>query len=223
VNKENLYILKLTLDFKGLSINIIVVYVAPTSAEVQKSIKEYLKKHIKDIKTKKKVQRQKRGKKANCVATKEKEKQSVLVYKTKDIELRTGSDHQAVLVQLETGLNLQKRSQAENRKIRKKRLEIDIESTNKKNWEEYQAKLNKELKRKLSKNSKKGTANKLIQKKKTCVVEDISYTDAENKKLKKDIRTLGKWYRKLRKNKERGITVQEVEELKQFIEPLKNC
>ncbi|CAG8836639.1 28321_t:CDS:2, partial [Gigaspora margarita] len=59
-------------------------------------------------------------------------------------------------VLLETGLNLRKRSQAENRRIRRKRLEIDIESTNKKNWKEYQAKLNKELKRKLSKNSKKG-------------------------------------------------------------------
>ncbi|CAG8696861.1 20125_t:CDS:2 [Gigaspora margarita] len=82
-------------------------------------------------------------------------KQSVLVFKTKDIELRTGSNHQAVLVQLETGLNLRKRSQAENRRIRRKRLEINIESTNKKNWEEYQAKLNKELKRKLSKNSEK--------------------------------------------------------------------
>ncbi|CAG8789175.1 691_t:CDS:1, partial [Gigaspora margarita] len=145
-------------------------------------------------------------------------KQSVLVCKTKDMELRTDSNHQAVLVQLETELNLRKRSQAENRRIRRKRLEINIESTNEKNWEDYQAKLNKELKRKLSKNSekrsiqsdvldhytlknktldklwniiessiKKSAANKLPQKKKTCVVEDISYTDAENKKLRKDI------------------------------------
>ncbi|CAG8854138.1 11243_t:CDS:1, partial [Gigaspora margarita] len=83
---------------------------------------------------------------------------------------------------------------------------------------EYQAKLNKELKRKLSKNSKKGSiqsdvldhytlknktldelwdiikssikksaANKLPQKKKTHVVENIFYTDTENKKLRKDI------------------------------------
>ncbi|CAG8845931.1 12948_t:CDS:1, partial [Gigaspora margarita] len=60
-------------------------------------------------------------------------KQSVLVSKIKDIELRTGSDYQAVLMQLETGLNLQKRSQAENRRIRRKRLEIDIKNTNEKN------------------------------------------------------------------------------------------
>ncbi|CAG8830124.1 17334_t:CDS:2, partial [Gigaspora margarita] len=95
--------------------------------------------------------------------------------------------------------------------------------TNEKNWEKYQAELNKELKRKLSKNIEKGTANKLLQKKKTSVVEEISYTDAENKKLRKDIWILGKWYRKLKKNKEREITVQEVEELNRFIEPLKNC
>ncbi|CAG8744192.1 29803_t:CDS:2 [Gigaspora margarita] len=120
---------------------------APTSAEVQKSIKVYLKKHIRDIETKKKAQ-----------------------------------------------------------------------STNEKNWAKYQAKLNKELKRKLSKNSEKGSiqsdildhytlknktldelwdiiessikksaANKPPQKKKTNVVKNISYTDAENKKLRKDI------------------------------------
>ncbi|CAG8816355.1 26985_t:CDS:2, partial [Gigaspora margarita] len=123
--------------------------------------------------------RRKRGKEANCAAIKGKEidchwKQSVLVCKTKDIELRTGSDHQA-------------------------------------NWKDYQAELNKELKRKLLKNSekenktldelwdiiessiKKLATNKLLQKKKTCVVEDISYTDTENKKLRKNIRTLGKW------------------------------
>ncbi|CAG8775043.1 20701_t:CDS:2 [Gigaspora margarita] len=171
-------------------------------------------------------------------------KQSVLVCKTKDMKLRTGSDYQAVLVQQEMGLNLWKRSQAKNREIRRKRLEIDIESTNEKNWEEYQAELNKEIKRKLSKNIEKGSiqsnildhytlknktsdelwdiieysikklaANKLSQKKKTSVVEEISYTDTENKKLRKDIRTLGKWYRKLKKNKEREITVQEVKEL----------
>ncbi|CAG8791001.1 13986_t:CDS:2, partial [Gigaspora margarita] len=196
----------------------------------------------------KKESAKKREKKANCTAIKEKEevhsrintiwvdyhwKQSVLVCKTKTMELRTGT---------------------ENRRIRRKRLKIDIESMNEKNWEEYQTELNKELKRKFSKNSEKGSiqsdildyytlknktldelwdiiensikksaANKLSQKKKAHVVKDISYTDAENKKLRKDIRILGKWYRKLKKNKERGITVQEVKELECFIELLNNC
>ncbi|CAG8854354.1 9755_t:CDS:2, partial [Gigaspora margarita] len=56
-NFENPYILNMILDFKGLSISIIVLYVVPTSSEVQKNIKEYFKKHLKDIETKKKAQR----------------------------------------------------------------------------------------------------------------------------------------------------------------------
>ncbi|CAG8744779.1 44093_t:CDS:2 [Gigaspora margarita] len=35
------------------------------------------------------------------------------------MDLRTGSDHQAVFVQLEIGLNLRKRSQAENSNLSK--------------------------------------------------------------------------------------------------------
>ncbi|CAG8801438.1 20625_t:CDS:2 [Gigaspora margarita] len=46
--------------------------------------------------------------------------------------------------------------------------------------------------------------------------------NAENNKLRKDIRTLDKWCRKLRKNKEKGIIVQKVKELERFIDPLKN-
>ncbi|CAG8817257.1 36821_t:CDS:1 [Gigaspora margarita] len=128
---------------------------APTSTEVQKSIKECLKKHIRDIETKKKAQRcvilgdfnvdlnqhiildpnKQNGKEEKkqivqllrgkrfadifyesnsegqptwkCKKAQSRIdtiwinchwKQSVLVYKTKDMELRTGSDHQAVLV-----------------------------------------------------------------------------------------------------------------------------
>ncbi|CAG8791940.1 11152_t:CDS:2 [Gigaspora margarita] len=55
-------------------------------------------------------------------------KQSIIICKTKDMDLRTGSNYQAVFVQLETGLNLQKRSQAENQRVRKKRLEINMEN-----------------------------------------------------------------------------------------------
>ncbi|CAG8829860.1 35434_t:CDS:1, partial [Gigaspora margarita] len=74
------------------------------------------------------------------------------------MDLRTGSDHQVVVVQLVTGLNLRKRNQAENQRVRRKRLEIDMENVNEKDWEEYRAILNKELKRKLSKDSEKENA-----------------------------------------------------------------
>ena len=57
LNRKNLYILDLVLDFKGLSINIIVVYIAPTSVEVQKIIYEYLKERLRSIEAKKKEQR----------------------------------------------------------------------------------------------------------------------------------------------------------------------
>ncbi|CAG8830608.1 33924_t:CDS:2 [Gigaspora margarita] len=132
------------LDFKGLSINIIIVYVAPTSLEVKKNIKEYLKKHLKDIETKKKAQR--------CVILEKKQIAQLLRRKRfadifyesnslgqptwrrkEDMDLIRGSDHQAVFVQLETGLNLRKRSQAENQRVKRKRLEIDMENINEKN------------------------------------------------------------------------------------------
>ncbi|CAG8813065.1 22379_t:CDS:2, partial [Gigaspora margarita] len=180
-------------------------------------------------------------------------KQSIIFCKTKDMDLRTGSNHQAVVAQLETGLSLQKRSQAENRRARRKRLEIDMENVNEKDWDEYRLFLSKELKGKLSKDIgkenaqtdnldyqilesktldelwdiiessiKKSAANTLPQKKKMRVIEDITNTNEVTKKLRKDIRTLGKWCRRLRKNKEKGISYQEVEELERFIEPLKN-
>ncbi|CAG8785067.1 26099_t:CDS:2 [Gigaspora margarita] len=212
-----------------------MLYVAPTSSEVQKNIKEYLKKCLKDIETKKKAQR--------CVilgdfnvdlnqiinldlkeqAGKEEKKQIAQLLRGKQfadifyesnspdqptwkrkeahsridtiwidyIDLRTGSDHQAVVVQLETGLNLQKRSQAENRRVRRKRLEIDIENVNERYWEEYRAILN-DLWNIIESSIKKLAINTLLQKKKTHVIEDIAHTNAATKKLRKDIRTLGK-------------------------------
>ncbi|CAG8709483.1 23195_t:CDS:2 [Gigaspora margarita] len=137
------------------------------------------------------------------------------------MDLRTGSDYQAVVVQLKTLLNLQKRSQAENQRVRRKRLEIDMENVNEKDCKEYRAILN-ELWNIIENSIKKSAANTLPQKKKMRVIEDIAHTDAATKKLRKDIQTLGKWYRRLRKNKEKGISYQEVEELEHFIEPLKN-
>ncbi|CAG8855307.1 15368_t:CDS:1, partial [Gigaspora margarita] len=179
-------------------------------------------------------------------------KQSIIFCKTKDMDFRTGSDYQAVVAQLETGLSLRKRSQVKNRRARRKRLEIDIENINEKDWDKYQLFLSKELKEKLSKDIgkenaqtdnldyqilesktldelwdiiessiKKSAANTLLQKKKTRIIEDITNTNEVTKKLRKDIRMLGKWYRRLRKNKEKGISYQEVEELERFIEPLK--
>ncbi|CAG8776188.1 35303_t:CDS:2 [Gigaspora margarita] len=59
-------------------------------------------------------------------------------------------------------------------------------------------------------------------KEKTHVIENIAHTDAATKKLRKDIQTLGKWCRRLRKNKEKEILYQEVEELEHLIELLKN-
>ncbi|CAG8844231.1 9692_t:CDS:2, partial [Gigaspora margarita] len=116
----------------------------------------------------------------------------------------------------------------ENRRVRRKRLEIDMENVNEKDWKEYRAFLSKELKKKLSKDIgkenllesktldelwdiiessiKKSATNTLPQKKKMRVIEDIAHTDAVTKKLRKDIRTLGKWCRRLRKNKEKGIS-----------------
>ncbi|CAG8834450.1 39178_t:CDS:2 [Gigaspora margarita] len=135
------------------------------------------------------------------------------------MDLRTSSDHQAVVVQLETGLNLRKRSQAENQKIRRKRLEIDMENVNEKDWKD---KTLDELWDIIESSIKKSAANTLPQKKNTRVIEDIAHTDAVTKKLRKDIRMLEKWYRRLRKNKKKGISYQEVEELEHFIEPLKN-
>ncbi|CAG8835238.1 16389_t:CDS:2, partial [Gigaspora margarita] len=102
----------------------------PTSSEVQKNIKEYLKKCLKDIETKKKVQRyvilgdfnidlnqiinldlkeqagKEKKKQIAQLLREKKAKQSIIFCKTKNMDLRTGSDHQAVVVQLETGLNL---------------------------------------------------------------------------------------------------------------------
>ncbi|CAG8783245.1 20456_t:CDS:2 [Gigaspora margarita] len=226
-----------------------MLYVAPTSSEVQKNIKEYLKKCLKDIETKKKAQRcmilgdfnvdlnqiinldlkeqaEKEGKKQIAQLLRGKQfadifmnltpqahsridtiwvdyhwKQSNIFCKTKDMDLRTG--------------------QAENRRVRRKRLEIDIENVNKKDWEEYRAILN-ELWDIIESSIKKSAANTLPQKRKTYVIENIAHTDAVTKKLRKDIQTLGKWCRKLRKNKKKGISYQEVEELEHFIEPLKN-
>ncbi|CAG8809001.1 2963_t:CDS:2 [Gigaspora margarita] len=148
------------LDFKGLSINIIIVYVAPTSLEVQKNIKEYLKKYLKDIETKKKAQR----------------------------------------------------SQAENQRVRK-RLEIDMENIIDKNWEEYQANLSKELKRKLLKDSEKRKYKKIsckhfATKEKDLCNREYSTHRCSNQKAEKRYMNAEK---------------MEVKDLEQFIEPLKNC
>ncbi|CAG8665385.1 7372_t:CDS:2, partial [Gigaspora margarita] len=127
------------------------------------------------------------------------------------MDLRTSSDHQAVFVQLETELNLRKRSQAENQK------------------KEYQDNLNKELKRKLSKNIEKENVqrdildyklleNKTLDKLWDIIKNSIKKSAANTLPQKKKTH-----FRKLRKNKEKEISVQEVEELEQFIELLKNC
>ena len=50
---------------------------------------------------------------------------------------------------------MRKRSQARNRRLGRKRLEIDIENVDKKMWKEYQAKLNLELKTEILKGSKR--------------------------------------------------------------------
>ncbi|CAG8696335.1 13629_t:CDS:2, partial [Gigaspora margarita] len=162
-------------------------YVAPTSLEVQKNIKEYLKKHLKDIETKKKAQKyvilgdfnvnlnqiinldlkeqagkKKRSRLYNCLGERGLQifftnltPQDNQYENTKRHNFRTGSDHQAVFMQLKTGLNLQKRSQAKNQRVRRKKLEIDMKNANKKDWKEYQTNLSKELKRKLLKDIKK--------------------------------------------------------------------
>ncbi|CAG8823690.1 12320_t:CDS:2, partial [Gigaspora margarita] len=67
-------------------------------------------------------------------------KQSIIFCKTKDMDLRT----------------------AENRRVRRKRLEIDIENVNEKDWEEYRANLSKELKKKLLKDIEKENAQRDI-------------------------------------------------------------
>ncbi|CAG8830575.1 43480_t:CDS:2, partial [Gigaspora margarita] len=141
------------------------------------------------------------------------------------MDLRTGSDHQAVIVQLETGLSLRKRSQAENRRVRRKRLEIDMENVNEKDWEDYRVFLSKELKEKLSKDIGKENAQTDIldyQILESKTLDELWDIIEMTKKLRKDIRMLEKWCRRLRKNKEKGISYQEVEELEHFIEPLKN-
>ncbi|CAG8789646.1 16065_t:CDS:2 [Gigaspora margarita] len=86
------------------------------------------------------------------------------------------------------------------------------ESTNEKNWEEYQAELNKELKRKLSKNSEKGS-----------IQNDVLDHYTLKTKPWTSYGTLSRETKETKENKERGIIVQKVEELEQFIELLKNC
>ncbi|CAG8854837.1 44039_t:CDS:1, partial [Gigaspora margarita] len=47
--RENLYFMELSLDFKELTLNIIIVYVAPNDLEVQRHILKCIKNHIEKV------------------------------------------------------------------------------------------------------------------------------------------------------------------------------
>ncbi|CAG8787168.1 31192_t:CDS:2 [Gigaspora margarita] len=149
MNKENLYILELTLDFKAQR----CVILGDFNMNLDQGIN--LDPNKQDRKEKKKqIAQLLRGKRIKPAKKKLSRKQENKKEKTRD---RYGNIQSDVL---------------DHYILKNKTLD--------KLWDIIKSSI------------KKSAANKLPQKKKTRVVEDISYTDAENKKLKKDIQTLGK-------------------------------
>ncbi|CAG8602029.1 29069_t:CDS:2 [Gigaspora margarita] len=131
--------------------------------------------------------KQKREKEANCTAIKEKKKSSrKQENKKKKLEINMESTNEKNC----------KEYQAELNKELKKKLSKNSEKGSIQSGvldhHTLKNKILDELWNIIKSSIKKSAASKLLQKKKTYVVEDISYTDTENKKLRKDIRTLGK-------------------------------
>ncbi|CAG8729209.1 15305_t:CDS:2, partial [Gigaspora margarita] len=152
-----------------LSINIVMLYVAPTSSEVQKNIKEYLKKYLKDIETKKKAQRCmilgdfNAHSRIDTIWVDCHWKQSIIFCKTKNMDLRT-----------EYRANLSKELKRKlSKDIRKKNAQKDILD-----YQLLESKTLDKLWDIIESSIKKSATNTLSQKKKTRVVEDIAYTDA---------------------------------------------
>ncbi|CAG8829643.1 43998_t:CDS:2, partial [Gigaspora margarita] len=208
-------------------------------SEVQKNIKEYLKKHLKNIETKKKAQRcvilgdfnvnlnqiinldlkeqvGKEGKKQIAQLLRRKRFVDIFyepnspgqpIWKCKEAHSRI--DTIWVDCHWKQSIIFCKTKDMDLRTVRRKRLEIDIKNVNEKDWEEYRAFLSKELKKKLSKDIGKENAH-----------TDILRLLAIGKQNLR--RAMGYYRERLRKNKEKGISYKEVEELEHFIEPLKN-